>query len=109
MRRIIYNLLITVLYFETSLYIDLESIIAHHCECKISYWPSNENDRIRNSYPIISRWIVGPNYSHLLPMSMVIGVFFMLVVDDLSRTIAATEIPLGILTSGRCSFVCISY
>jgi len=49
--------------------------------------------------PHISRMIVGPNYSRLLPMSMVIGASFMLVVDDLSRTIAATEIPLGILTS----------
>ncbi|PAV10886.1 ABC transporter permease [Methanosarcina spelaei] len=49
--------------------------------------------------PHISRMIVGPNYSRLLPMSMVIGASFMLVVDDLSRTIVATEIPLGILTS----------
>lgn len=49
--------------------------------------------------PHISRMIVGPNYSRLLPMSMVIGASFMLIVDDLSRTIAATEIPLGIITS----------
>jgi len=49
--------------------------------------------------PHISRMIVGPNYSRLLPMSMVIGASFMLVVDDLSRTIVATEIPLGILTA----------
>ena len=49
--------------------------------------------------PHISRMIVGPNYSRLLPMSMVIGASFMLLVDDLSRTIAATEIPLGILTA----------
>ena len=49
--------------------------------------------------PHISRMIVGPNYSRLLPMSMVIGASFMLIVDDLSRTITATEIPLGILTS----------
>ncbi|AKB48688.1 Vitamin B12 ABC transporter, permease component BtuC [Methanosarcina sp. Kolksee] len=49
--------------------------------------------------PHISRMIVGPNYSRLLPMSMVIGASFMLIVDDLSRTIVATEIPLGILTS----------
>ncbi|WP_292389850.1 FecCD family ABC transporter permease [Methanosarcina sp. UBA5] len=49
--------------------------------------------------PHISRMIVGPNYSRLLPMSIVIGASFMLIVDDLSRTIAATEIPLGILTS----------
>ena len=49
--------------------------------------------------PHISRMIVGPNYSRLLPMSMIIGASFMLVVDDLSRTIVATEIPLGILTA----------
>lgn len=49
--------------------------------------------------PHISRMIVGPNYSRLLPMSMVIGASFMLLVDDLSRTIVATEIPLGIVTS----------
>jgi len=49
--------------------------------------------------PHISRMIVGPNYSRLLPMSMVLGASFMLLVDDLSRTITATEIPLGIITS----------
>jgi iron complex transport system permease protein len=49
--------------------------------------------------PHISRMIVGPNYSRLLPMSTVIGASFMLLVDDLSRTVTATEIPLGILTS----------
>lgn len=49
--------------------------------------------------PHIARMIVGPNYSRLLPMSTVIGASFMLLVDDLSRTVASTEIPLGILTS----------
>jgi len=49
--------------------------------------------------PHISRMIVGPNYNRLLPMSMVCGASFMLVVDDLARTVAATEIPLGIITS----------
>lgn len=49
--------------------------------------------------PHISRMIVGPNYDRLLPMSIVIGASFMLVVDDLARTVTATEIPLGIITS----------
>ncbi|WP_094228685.1 FecCD family ABC transporter permease [Methanolobus psychrotolerans] len=49
--------------------------------------------------PHISRMIVGPNYNRLLPMSMVIGASFMLLVDNLARTVAATEIPLGIITS----------
>lgn len=49
--------------------------------------------------PHISRMIAGPNYNRLLPMSMVIGASFMLLVDDLARTVTATEIPLGIITS----------
>ncbi|WP_370576026.1 FecCD family ABC transporter permease [Methanomethylovorans sp.] len=49
--------------------------------------------------PHISRMVVGPNYDRLLPMSMVIGASFMLLVDDLARTVTATEIPLGIITS----------
>jgi iron complex transport system permease protein len=49
--------------------------------------------------PHISRMIVGPNYNRLLPMSMVVGASFMLLVDDLARTVTATEIPLGIITS----------
>jgi iron complex transport system permease protein len=49
--------------------------------------------------PHIARMIVGPNYNRLLPMSMVIGASFMLLVDNLARTVAATEIPLGIITS----------
>ncbi|WP_370572664.1 FecCD family ABC transporter permease, partial [Methanomethylovorans sp.] len=49
--------------------------------------------------PHISRMVVGPNYDRLLPMSMAIGASFMLLVDDLARTVTATEIPLGIITS----------
>jgi iron complex transport system permease protein len=49
--------------------------------------------------PHIARMIVGPNYNKLLPMSMMIGASFMLLVDDLARTVTATEIPLGIITS----------
>jgi len=49
--------------------------------------------------PHISRMIVGPNYNRLLPMSMVCGASFMLLVDDLARTVSVTEIPLGIITS----------
>nr|WP_321417865.1 iron ABC transporter permease [uncultured Methanomethylovorans sp.] len=49
--------------------------------------------------PHISRMVVGPNYNKLMPMSMIIGASFMLVVDDLARTVTVTEIPLGIITS----------
>lgn len=49
--------------------------------------------------PHIARMLVGPNYDKLLPMSMVIGASFMLLVDDLARTVTAMEIPLGIITA----------
>ncbi|MBN1134469.1 MAG: iron ABC transporter permease [Methanosarcinaceae archaeon] len=49
--------------------------------------------------PHIARMLVGPNYSILMPVSFVLGASFLLLVDDLARTIAATEIPLGIITS----------
>jgi len=49
--------------------------------------------------PHIARLIVGPNYKVLLPTSLLIGGIFMLLVDDIARSIFITEIPLGILTS----------
>ncbi|WP_242870544.1 FecCD family ABC transporter permease [Eubacterium oxidoreducens] len=49
--------------------------------------------------PHFARRIVGNNYMHLLPMTMIIGAIFLLGVDDISRNLLATEIPLGILTS----------
>lgn len=49
--------------------------------------------------PHLSRRLVGNNYRHLLPASMLFGALFLLLVDDLSRSLLATEIPIGILTS----------
>ena len=49
--------------------------------------------------PHLARAIVGPNYRVLLPTSMVIGSAFLLVVDNFSRLMFATEVPIGILTS----------
>ena len=49
--------------------------------------------------PHLARAIVGPNYKVLLPASMAIGAAFLLVVDNFSRLMFATEIPIGILTS----------
>ncbi|HBE76206.1 MAG TPA: iron ABC transporter permease [Firmicutes bacterium] len=49
--------------------------------------------------PHFSRMIVGPNYKTLLPVSLLIGSSFLLVVDDVARSVFAMEIPLGILTS----------
>jgi len=49
--------------------------------------------------PHLSRRLVGNNFKKLMPASMLLGAFFLLVVDDISRTLLATEIPIGILTS----------
>ncbi len=49
--------------------------------------------------PHLGRMITGPDYQKLLPMTIVIGASFLLVMDDLSRTLITTEIPLGILTA----------
>ena len=49
--------------------------------------------------PHLARKLVGNNYRHLMPCSMLLGALFLLVVDNLSRNLLATEIPLGILTA----------
>lgn len=49
--------------------------------------------------PHLTRRMVGNNYRHLMPASMLFGAIFLLLVDDISRNLLATEIPIGILTS----------
>jgi iron complex transport system permease protein len=49
--------------------------------------------------PHLARKLVGNNYKHLMPASMLFGAIFMLVVDDISRNLLQTEIPIGILTA----------
>jgi len=49
--------------------------------------------------PHLARKLVGSSYKHLMPASMLFGALFLLVVDDISRSLLATEIPIGILTS----------
>ena len=49
--------------------------------------------------PHLARSIVGPNYKVLLPTSMFIGAGYLLIVDDLCRLMASTEVPIGILTA----------
>jgi iron complex transport system permease protein len=49
--------------------------------------------------PHVGRMLVGPNYTHLLPASIITGGFFLLLVDDVARNLLAVEIPLGILTA----------
>ena len=49
--------------------------------------------------PHIGRMLVGPDFRKLIPVSAILGTSFLLVVDDIARTLTAAEIPLGILTS----------
>lgn len=49
--------------------------------------------------PHLARLLVGPDYERLLPAATLLGSLFLLVVDNLARTLYAVEIPLGILTS----------
>jgi iron complex transport system permease protein len=49
--------------------------------------------------PHIARRFVGNNYRELMPVSMLFGALFLLVIDDISRNLFATEVPLGILTA----------
>lgn len=48
--------------------------------------------------PHLCRKIVGDKYSRLLPASILLGGIFLLLVDNISRNLLATEIPIGILT-----------
>jgi len=49
--------------------------------------------------PHLARRLVGNNYKQLMPVSMLIGAIFLLIVDNVSRNLLLTEIPIGILTA----------
>ena len=48
--------------------------------------------------PHFSRMLVGPNNQRLLPLAIVLGAFFLLAIDTISRASMSAEIPLSILT-----------
>lgn len=49
--------------------------------------------------PHIGRMLVGNNNSTLIPVSLSLGAIYLVIVDNLARTLTGAEIPLGILTS----------
>ena len=49
--------------------------------------------------PHFCRKIIGSNYRYLMPAAMLLGAAFLILVDDISRNLLATEIPIGILTA----------
>ncbi len=61
------------------------------CVCGIIGW-------VGLVIPHIARALVGPDHKALLPASISLGAVYILLVDDLARTLIPAEIPLGILT-----------
>lgn len=49
--------------------------------------------------PHISRMLVGPDHKHLIPVTICLGASFLLLIDNISRTILVTEVPIGVLTA----------
>ena len=49
--------------------------------------------------PHMMRRLVGSDYRYLMPASMLGGGLFLLIVDNFSRNLSSTEIPIGILTA----------
>lgn len=49
--------------------------------------------------PHMARMLVGPSFDRLLPVTMVTGALFVLLVDDFARAASSMELPLGIVTS----------
>jgi iron complex transport system permease protein len=49
--------------------------------------------------PHVARSLVGPDFARLIPTAALLGGGFLLLIDTLARTMAAIEIPLGILTA----------
>ncbi|MCL4182168.1 MAG: iron ABC transporter permease [Burkholderiaceae bacterium] len=49
--------------------------------------------------PHVARLLIGPEFSRLLPMAMLLGAVFLIAADTLARTLAAIELPLSVLTA----------
>ncbi|MDR3161278.1 MAG: iron ABC transporter permease [Spirochaetaceae bacterium] len=49
--------------------------------------------------PHLTRMILGPNFRYLIPGSFLLGGLYLLLMDDLCRSLFVVEIPLGIVTA----------
>lgn len=49
--------------------------------------------------PHVARLLVGPEFSRLLPMAMLLGAGFLVAADTLARTLTPMELPLSVLTA----------
>ena len=48
--------------------------------------------------PQLARWIVGTNNREAVPLSLVLGADFLLLMDIINRLISEAELPISILT-----------
>jgi iron complex transport system permease protein len=49
--------------------------------------------------PHLARALVGPDHGRLLPVSALLGAIYMVIVDDIARTVTVAELPIGIITA----------
>jgi iron complex transport system permease protein len=49
--------------------------------------------------PHVGRALVGPDHQKLIPVSILLGAAYLLLIDDIARVATAVEIPIGILTA----------
>ncbi|WP_052418662.1 FecCD family ABC transporter permease [Methanolacinia paynteri] len=49
--------------------------------------------------PHLGRMLTGPDFKTLVPVSAFLGATYLILIDDLARTVATVEIPLGVLTA----------
>lgn len=49
--------------------------------------------------PHIARMVMGSNFARTMPATLLLGGVYLLIIDNLSRSVAAMEIPVGILTA----------
>jgi len=49
--------------------------------------------------PHIGRMLVGPSHDRLLPITILLGAAYLLIIDTLTRSVFSAELPIGILTA----------
>jgi iron complex transport system permease protein len=49
--------------------------------------------------PHMGRALVGPDYKRLVPACAILGASFLMLMDDVARTLLSLELPLGVVTS----------
>jgi ABC-type cobalamin transport system permease subunit len=77
------------------------SVIVHLArDIALGYQAAVRPDRPRALVvPHVARILVGPGFSRLLPLAMLLGAGYLLLVDTLARSLSTVETPLGILTA----------